>query len=82
VYQFTPDIIQSLVDYLNEGTDPEELREAQRQDYIKTLTELLDKDTSKRTMFPMLKEQQGYKDTKLVDLPLDVLQTLLGILLA
>jgi hypothetical protein len=33
-------------------------------------------------MFPILKEQQGYKDVKLVDLPLDVLQTLLGILLA
>lgn len=82
VYQFTPEIIQSLVDYLNEGADPETLKEAQRQDYINTLTELLDKDTSKRTMFPMLKEQQGYKDTKLVDLPLNVLQTLLGIMLA
>ena len=82
VYQFTENIIQTLVDYLHKGTDPVELFEKQRQDYIKTITEILDSDVSKKTMFPMLKEQQGHKDTKLTDLPLDVLQTLLGILLA
>ena len=82
VYQFTENIIQTLVDYLHKGTDPVELFEKQRQDYIKTITEILDSDVSKKTMFPMLKEQQGHKDTKLTDLPLDVLQTLLSILLA
>lgn len=82
VYQFTDAIIQSLVDYLKEGTDPAELLEKQRQDYIATIKKILDEDVSKQTMFPILKEQQGHKDTKLTDLPLDVLQTLLGILLA
>lgn len=81
-YQFTDNIIQSLVDYLQEGTDPAELLEKQRLDYINTIKEILDNDVSKQTMFPILKEQQGHKDTKLADLPLDVLQTLLGILLA
>ena len=82
VYQFTDAIIESLVDYLNKGTDPEELFEKQRVDYINTIKNVLDSDASKATMFPILKEQQGHKDTKLTDLPLDVLQTLLGILLA
>ena len=82
IYQFTDNIIASLVDYLHKGTDPEELFEKQRQDYIQTIKNILDGDVSKKTMFATLKEQQGYKDTKLVDLPLDVLQTLLGILLA
>lgn len=82
VYQFTENIIQTLVDYLHKGTDPAKLFEEQRKDYIKTIKEILDKDVSKSTMFPVLKEQQGYKDTDLVNLPLDVLQTLLGILLA
>ena len=82
VYQFTEAIIQSLVDYLNKGTDPAELLEAQRQDYINTIKNILESDASKKTMFPILKEQQGFKDVKLVDLPLDALQTLLGILLA
>lgn len=82
VYQFTDAIIQSLVDYLHKGTDPAELLEKQRTDYINTIKNILDSDVSKKTMFPILKEQQGHKDTKLVDLPLDVLQTILGSLLA
>lgn len=82
VYQFTDAIIDSLVDYLHKGTDPKELLEKQRQDYIATISGILKEDVSKKTMFPILKEQQGHKDTKLVDLPLDVLQTLLGSLLA
>ena len=82
LYQFTDALIQNLVDYLKEGTDPKELLENQRQDYISTIKNILAGDVSKKTMFPTLKEQQGYKDTKLVDLPLDVLQTLLGSLLA
>ena len=82
VYQFTDAIIDSLVDYLHKGTDPKELLEKQRQDYIGTITKILKEDVSKKTMFPILKEQQGHKDTKLADLPLDVLQTLLGSLLA
>lgn len=82
VYQFTDAIIDSLVDYLHKGTDPKELLEKQRQDYIATISNILKEDVSKKTMFPILKEQQGHKDTKLVDLPLDVLQTLLGSLLA
>ena len=67
---------------LASGADPKELLEAQRKDYIATIKSILDNDVSKKTMFATLKEQQGHKDTKLVDLPLDVLQTLLGILLA
>ena len=82
VYQFTDAIIDSLIDYLHKGTDPKELLEKQRQDYIATISSILKEDVSKKTMFPILKEQQGHKDTKLADLPLDVLQTLLGSLLA
>lgn len=82
VYQFTDAIIDSLVDYLHKGTDPKELLEKQRLDYIKTIKEIVESDVSKKTMLPILKEQQGHKDTKLTELPLDVLQTLLGSLLA
>ena len=81
VYQFTDNIIASLVDYLHKGTDPKELLEKQRVEYINTIKNILDNDVSKKTMFPILKEQQGHKDTKLTELPLDVLQTLLGSLL-
>lgn len=82
VYEFTDNLIQQIVDYLNEGADPATLLEAQRQDLIKGITNILNDDASKKTMFPILKEQQGFKDVPLTELPLGVLQTLIGILLA
>ena len=81
-YDFTEDLCKQLVDYLKEGVDPAVLLEEQRKDLIKGISAILDGDASKRTMFPVLKEQQGYKDVALTELPLDVLQTLIGILLA
>lgn len=81
-YDFSDALIKQIVDYLKEGTDPATLLEAQRQDLIKGITAILDGDPSKRTMFPVLKENQGYKDTPLTELPLGTLQTLIGILLA
>lgn len=81
-YEFTEVLCKQLRDYLAEGVDPAILLEAQRQDLIKGITAILDENTSKRTMFPMLKEQQGQKDVALADLPLRVLQTLIGALLA
>lgn len=81
-YDFTEELCQQLVDYLKEGADPAVLLEAQRQDIIKAITSILDNDVSKKTMFPTLKEQQGFKDVPLTELPLGVLQTLIGILLA
>lgn len=82
IYSFTEKLIESLVEYLQKGTDPAELLEKQRVEYVNTIKKILDEDVSKKTMFPMLKEQQGYKDVKLTDLPLEALQALLGILLA
>lgn len=81
-YAFTPQLIDQIVAYLKDGADPAELLEMQRQDYIKSIGEILDQDASKRTMFPLLKEQQGYKDVALTDLPLNGLQILLGILIS
>ena len=81
-YEFTEDLLKDLVKYLNEGADPKELLERQRLEIIDEITRILDEDTSKKTMFPILKEQQGVKDIKLKDMDLTVLKTLLGILYA
>lgn len=81
IYDFTEGLIAQLVAYLAEGADPAVLKEEQRQELIVTITEILDNDTSKATMFPALKEQLGVKDVALTDLPLEVIRTLLGILI-
>lgn len=80
-YAFTETLIQQLVEYLLEGSDPAELLELQRQEFIHVISEMLDRDPGKKTMFPILKEQQGFKDTKLIDLPLDALRILLGVMI-
>lgn len=80
-YQFTESLIQQLADYLKEGADPSIIQEQQRQELIQVITETLNSNPSKATMFPYLKEQQGVKDVALTDLTLPVLKTLLGLLI-
>lgn len=75
-YEFTPTLCEQLTEYLEEGTSPDELLEQQRQEYIKGITEFLDANSAKRSVWNILKEQAGYKDTKLMDMPLDVIKEL------
>lgn len=77
-YALTPEILNQLVEYLKEGADPEELREKQRLELIEALTNLLDSDVSKRTMYPMLKKEEGIaEDVALADMSLENIRTLL-----
>ena len=80
-YSFTESLINQLKEYLEEGADPAELMEKQRIELIQTTKEILDSNPSKQTMFPILKEQLGFKDVPLTDLTLDTIRTLLGILI-
>lgn len=76
VYEFTPSLCKDIVAYLNEGTSPTEILERQRQEYIKGATEFLDAHQSKVNVWNVIKEDAGYKDTPLTELPLDVLKAL------
>lgn len=80
-YSFTPELIAQLVSYLNDGADPAVLQEQQRLEYVEAITKVLDAEISKKTMFPILKEQIGVKDVALTELPLDKVRTLLGMLI-
>lgn len=80
-YSFTPALINQLVAYLSEGADPLILQEQQRLEYIEAITNVLNAEVSKATMFPILKEQIGVKDIALTELPLDKVRTLLGMLI-
>jgi hypothetical protein len=80
-YQFTESLLMQLKAYLQEGADPALLQEQQRQELILATKNILDSNQSKATMFPVLKEQIGVKDIPLVDLPLDTIRTLFGILI-
>lgn len=75
-YEFTPELIEQLKVYLEEGADPEILLEAQRQDYIKAITEHLDSKPGVIPFWAVMKEDAGYKDKPLGEIPLEALKPL------
>lgn len=80
-YSFTDDLLQQLKSYLADGADPATMLEQQRLELIKATEEILSSNPSKATIFPVLKEQYGMKDVKLVDMTLEQVRMLLGILI-
>ena len=74
-YDWTPELIKQLKQYLEEGVDPETILEQQRQEYINGIKEIITLP-AKKAIAQVLKEDLGYNDTKLNDMPLDVIKKL------
>ena len=81
-YEFTPQLCEQLRQYLAEGVSIEELLEQQRQDYISAIKEVLDTNTSAKTIWNVLKEDAGVKDTKLTEISLPILKQLYSQIIA
>lgn len=75
-YEFTPELIEQIRVYLEEGADPSELLEQQRQDYILAVKEYLDSKPTAKNIWQVLKADAGHENTKLADLPLSVIKVL------
>ena len=75
-YEFTSSLCKDLVAYLNEGTSPAEIMEKQRKEYIENTTKYLDEHQSKVNVWNVIKEDAGYKNVPLTDMPLDVIKSL------
>lgn len=75
-YDFTPELMRQLREYLEEGVSPQELLEAQRISYINGVKEYLDAHENARPIWTVLKKDAGFGDTKLDDLPLEALKEL------
>lgn len=73
-YEFTPSLCLQLKDYLEKGTSPEELLEKQRLEYVEFIKEYLDTHPSALPIWKVAKEDAGYKDTPLTEMPLKVLK--------
>lgn len=76
IYEFTPSLCKDLVAYLNEGTSPAEILEKQRKELIDNITVFLDNHASKVNVWNVIKEDAGYKDIPLPELPLNVVKDL------
>ena len=75
-YEFTPELCIQLKAYLEEGADPQVLLEQQRKDYVEAITEQLDNHKGKQAIWNVMKEDAGFKDVSLNDIPLDGLKKL------
>lgn len=77
-YEWNTQLLQQLKEYLEEGVDPEVLREQQRTEILNAVKDILDNDSSKRAIWPNLKAVAGHADTALEELPLTTIRTLYG----
>lgn len=75
-YEFTPDLLLQLKVYLEDGVDPAELLEKQRQDYIEGVKALLDSKPGLVPIWQVMKKDAGYEELKLVDMPLAAIKPL------
>ncbi len=75
-YTFTPELMLQVKVYLEEGADPLQLLEQQRQDYIQAVTEYLNSHPNAKPIWDVMKKDAGYGDTKLTDIPLGILKQL------
>lgn len=75
-YEFTPELLQQLKEYLDDGADPDELLEKQRKDYVNAVSEYLKSKPNIQPIWKEMKKQAGYDSIKLEDLPLNAIKSL------
>ena len=73
-YTFDASLLMQLKQYLDEGVDPEVLLEKQRTEYINAIKDILDNKPNLKAIWDVMKADAGFKGTKLVDLPLDMVK--------
>lgn len=73
-YEFTPALCMQIKAYLEEGTSPEELLEKQRLEYVEYIKEYLAAHPNAVAIWKVAKEDAGFKDTPLTEMPLKALK--------
>ena len=75
-YDWTPELILQLKQYLEEGVDPETIFEQQRQEYIAGVKNIVTNNPTKKAIITYMKEDLGFKDVKVADMPLAAIKKL------
>lgn len=73
-YIFTKELCEQLRQYLEEGTSPEAITETQHKEYEDAVKAYLKEHPNKKTLWGMIIDELGYRDTKIKDLPLSPLK--------
>lgn len=73
-YIFTKELCEQLRQYLEEGTSPEVIAETQHKEYEDAVKAYLKEHPNKKTLWGMIIDELGYRNTKVKDLPLSPLK--------
>jgi len=73
-YIFTKELCEQLRQYLEEGTSPEAIAETQHKEYEDAVKAYLKEHPNKKTLWGMIIDELGYRNTKIKDLPLSPLK--------
>lgn len=75
-YTMNMTMLLQLKRYLEDGADPEELKEEQRLEYVKAVKEFLDAKPNFLPIWQKIKKDAGLEDTKLDDIGLEEIKQL------
>lgn len=75
-YAFTPELIEQIRVFLEEGADPQELLLQQHAEYENAVKEYCDGNEARKNVWKMIKEANGFATTKMGDIPLKDLKAL------
>lgn len=79
-YEFTPELLNNLKQYLEEGVDPDLLLAQQKEDLIKAIKDYCT-TPARKSVWKSLKESSGFEG-KLEDMPLEIMKPLYKQLIA
>lgn len=75
-YEFSKEFIMDIKNYLEEGADPEELLERQKEEYMTAIMDYCKVSPNRKMMYDNIKMQAGFKDTKLSDMPVSAIKSI------
>lgn len=70
IYDLTPELIESMRKFLEEGADPDELLAAQRDEYVNGIMDYIKAYPNKKSIYDSLKNAMGLKDIPLKNMEL------------
>lgn len=75
-YEFTPELIKQLKEYLEEGVDPEVLLQKQKDEYLAALKQYFKEKPAAKEIWEIMKKDAGLGDVLTKDIPLSELKKL------
>lgn len=75
-YEFTPQILEQVRVFLEEGADPAELLEQQRQEYVQGVIDYCENNQSQKPLWKVIKKEYGFEKTNINEIPLHDLKSM------